>query len=207
MSNATPSSVTRRLRLSLKRHYVTNFATKQSLLRNLSSSLRMTAAEHNLASTSVTAHFFRILWTASLTLPDVNVLVYAFDTSSPQHEVCRNWLTTTANAGEPFGLANIILSGYIRVATHPRILNKPASVPAAVAFCDTLLSRPNCVSVNPGPTHFNLFIGLCQAIDAHGNHVTDAYLAALAIEHNCEFVTADKGFARFPGLRWRHPFS
>ena len=134
----------------------------------------------------------------------MNILVYAFDISSSQHEVCRDWLDAAVNSAEPFGLANIVLSGYIRVATHPKILNKPASVPVAVAFCNTLVSRPNCVRVNPGAAHFGLFMSLCKAINAKGNDVTDAYLAALAIEHDCEFVTADKGFKRFPDLRWRH---
>ena len=142
-----------------------------------------------------------------MTLPDINILVYAFDTSATQHELCRNWLDETVNASEPFGLSSIVLSGCIRIVSHPKILNKPASTAAAVSFCESLLERPNCVLVNPGMEHFQLFARLCRGIDAKGSDVTDAYLAALAIEHDCEFITADKGFKRFSGLRWRHPLS
>lgn len=137
-------------------------------------------------------------------LPDVNVLVYAFEESSLNHEAYRDWLDKVTS-NETYALANIVLSGFIRIMTHPRILDNPAPLVDAFAFCKKLRERPNCVIVHPGSNHFALFEACCEQINARANDVTDAYLAALAIEHDCEFVTADKGFKRFPSLRWRHP--
>ncbi len=138
-------------------------------------------------------------------LPDINVLVYAFEASSPPHEAYRDWLDKQVER-EIYALANIVLSGFIRITTHPRIFDNPAHLTKASAFCENLRRHPNCVTVNPGPAHFAVFATLCEQIGARANDVTDAYLAALAIEHGCEFVTADKDSARFTGLRWRHPF-
>jgi uncharacterized protein len=91
-------------------------------------------------------------------------------------------------------------------ASEPRIFNPPAPLEDALTFVEALRARPNCVSVTAGPRHWKLFIGLCRRVGARGNAVPDAYLAALALESGNEWVTTDRGFARFPGLWWwRHP--
>jgi uncharacterized protein len=74
-----------------------------------------------------------------------------------------------------------------------------------MAFTAALRTRPNCVPIVPGPRHWDLFVSLCHRANARGNLVRDAYLAALAIESGSEWITTDRGFARYPGLRWRHP--
>lgn len=98
-----------------------------------------------------------------------------------------------------------MLSGFLRIVTHPRAMRRPASTETALAFADTLREQPNTVTLSPGPRHWGIFARLCREARATGNLVPDAYLAALAIEHGAELITTDRGFARFPGLRWRPP--
>lgn len=81
----------------------------------------------------------------------------------------------------------------------------PAPLESALAFASAVRDRPNAVPVSPGPRHWPIFLDLCREVGASGNLVPDAWLAALAIEQGCEFVTTDRDFARFPGLRTRHP--
>src|SRR5579859_603373 len=138
-------------------------------------------------------------------LPDVNVLIYAHRQDAPDHAAYREWLERLINDDAAFGLADLVLSGFIRVVTHPRVFNPPSSIDEACAFVIALRGRPNYVSVGPGPRHWDLFLSLCRRAGARGNLVPDAYLAALAIESGSEWMTTDRGFARFPGLRWRHP--
>jgi toxin-antitoxin system PIN domain toxin len=93
----------------------------------------------------------------------------------------------------------------VRVVTNPRTLTPPASTEGALAFAEALRAQPNAVLVSPGRRHWGIFTRLCRAVGARGNLVPDAYLAALAIESGSEWITTDRDYARFPGLRWRHP--
>lgn len=140
-------------------------------------------------------------------LADVNVLVYAFRDAAPRHLEYRAWLEALVAAPEPFALADSVLAGFLRVVTHPRIFHPPAPVEDALAFVDALRGQPNAVVVAPGAGHWEVFTRLCRDAQARGNLVPDAWLAALAIEHGCEFVTTDRDFARFTALRWRHPLA
>jgi toxin-antitoxin system PIN domain toxin len=142
-----------------------------------------------------------------MVLPDVNVLVYAFRGDAPDHGDYHAWLTEVVNGDEPFGLADGVLSGFLRIATHPRVFDPPSPLKDALAFIEALRDRPNCVPVAPGPRHWPLFTRLCQESGAKGNLIPDAYLAALAVESGSEWITTDRDFSRFPGLRWRHPLS
>lgn len=138
-------------------------------------------------------------------LTDVNVLVYSFREDSPDHSSYRTWLLEMVRSGRAFGVADLVLSGFLRVTTHPRIFDPPTPPAEALRFAEALRAQPNCVSLAPGPRHWTIFSWLCRRIEARGNAVPDAYLAALAIENEAEWITTDGGFARFPGLRWRHP--
>ena len=138
-------------------------------------------------------------------LPDVNVLVYAQSARAEQHERYALWLNRLVESDAPFGMSDVVLSGFIRIVTHPTILTPPTPLPDALEFVARLRERPNFVSVAPGLRHWEIFTSLCRRVGAKGNAVPDAYLAALAIESGSEWVTTDRGFARFPGLRWRHP--
>jgi toxin-antitoxin system PIN domain toxin len=132
--------------------------------------------------------------------------LYAHRNDAADHPRFRDWLYTVTNAGTFFGISEIILSSFVRVATNPKIYDPPTPLPYALEFCESLRKRPNAVRVTPGEHHWDIFTDLCSRTRAIGNLVADAYLAALAIESECEFVTLDRDFAKFPGLRWRHPF-
>jgi len=133
--------------------------------------------------------------------------VYAFNEGAPDHARYREWLTAAATSYEPLGLAEIVLSGFVRVVTHPRIFTPPAQIERAFEFADALLAQPAAVLVSPGGRHWETYRRLCVSVGAKGNLATDAYIAALAIESGCELITTDRDFARFPGLRWRHPLA
>jgi toxin-antitoxin system PIN domain toxin len=139
-------------------------------------------------------------------LPDVNVLLYAFRDAAPDHASYRSWLEDALSADEPLGVSELVLSSFVRIATHPRISDPPATVDEALAFANAVRAAPNAVAIAPGPRHWSLFERLCRDGGARGNLVADAYLAALAVESGSELVTTDRDFARFPGLRWSHPF-
>ena len=141
-----------------------------------------------------------------MVLADVNVLVYAHREDSAHHAACRTWLEEVINGAESFGVSELVLSGFVRVVTHPKVFTKPSSLADALEFTQQLRSQPNGVPVAPGPRHWEIFAELCVEAGAKGNLVPDAYLAAMAIEAGCEWVSTDRDFSRFKGLRWRHPF-
>lgn len=140
-------------------------------------------------------------------LPDVNVLVYARREDAVHHAVCRKWLETVINGDEAYGVSELVLSGFIRVVTHPRVFTRPTAMADALAFADQVREQANCILVAPGPRHWEIFTRLCSESGVKGNLVPDAYLAALAIESGCEWVTTDRDFGRFKNLRWRSPLA
>lgn len=138
-------------------------------------------------------------------LCDVNVLVYAFRSDAPRHQEWRDWLEDLVLSDRAFGLSDVVAQGFLRVVTHQRVFKPPSTPDHALDFVQVLRLQPNCVRVAPGDRHWDLFTRLVRATGARGNDVPDAWLAALAIEHGCEWITADQGFGRFDGLRWRCP--
>ena len=138
-------------------------------------------------------------------LPDVNVLIYAFRQGFPQHEVCRRWLDRVVGDETRFGISPLALAAVVRITTNARTYAPPTSVEAAFRFCDNLLAQPNCQIVEPGSRHFDIFKRLCVETGTRGAKVTDAWYAALAIEWGCEWVTLDRDYARFPGLKFSAP--
>ena len=138
-------------------------------------------------------------------LVDVNVLLYAHRHDLPQHPRCRSWLDSVVNGNSAFGMSSVVLSGFLRVVTHPKIFDPPTPLEEAIAFANMLSTHPHCVRFEPGPRHWQIFIDLCRAVGARGNLVPDAWLAALAIESGSEWITTDGDYARFAGLRWRNP--
>lgn len=138
-------------------------------------------------------------------LIDVNVLVYAHREDTVNHLSYRQWLEGIVNSDSPFGVADVVLSSFIRVVTHPRVFSPPSTVSEAWAFAEGLRAQPNCVPMNPGLRHWDIFRKLCSDADAKGNLVADAFLAAIAIENGADWLTTDRDFSRFPGLQWRHP--
>jgi toxin-antitoxin system PIN domain toxin len=139
-------------------------------------------------------------------LCDVNVLLPALREIAPDHATYHAWLTEQINSDQAFGVSPLVLSSVVRIATNRRAFSQPTPLSTALAFCDQLRGLSQAVVVQEGARHWDIFMGLCRKVEAKGNLVPDAYLAALAIEHGCEWVSADRDYARFPGLRWRHPF-
>ena len=138
-------------------------------------------------------------------LIDVNVLVYAFREDAPDHKAFADWLNAVINGREAFGLSDLVLSGFLRIVTHPRVFSPPTPLAPALAFAQAIRSAPQAIALVPGPRHWEVFTEVCRESRAKGNLVPDAWLAALAIESGSELVTTDRDFARFPGLRWSHP--
>ena len=131
--------------------------------------------------------------------------MYAHRKDVTDHIRYRAWLEDLLASGQSFGIVDLVLSGFIRIVTHPRIFREPTPLDMALAFAGEIRDRPNCVAVNPGKRHWSIFGELCLASGAKGNLVPDAWLAAIAIESGSEWVTMDRDYARFPGLRCRHP--
>ena len=140
-----------------------------------------------------------------MVLPDVNVLVYAHRSDAPGHARCHAWLESIVADAAAFGMFDLVLSGFMRVVTHPKVFQHPSPMSAALEFVQQLRDRSNCVPLNPGPRHWGIFTQLCEATGSKGNLIADAYLAAIAVEHGAEWITTDRDYARFPGLRWRQP--
>lgn len=137
-------------------------------------------------------------------LPDINVLVYAHREDTVHHGVCREWLEAVVNGDEAYGMAPLVLSGFVRVVTHPKVFARASDMSMALAFAEQLREQPHCVRIEAGDRHWEIFSALCRSSAAKGNLVPDAYFAAMAIESGCEWVTTDRDYARFKGLRWRH---
>jgi toxin-antitoxin system PIN domain toxin len=139
-------------------------------------------------------------------LPDVNVLLHAFRRDSERHKECRSWLDAVVNGHAAYGISPQTLASLVRIATHRNIFVQPSTLAEALRFCEAILEPEQCSVVEPGGRHWHIFTRLCERARASGNLVQDAWFAALAIESGCDWITTDRDYARFPGLRWREPF-
>ncbi len=137
--------------------------------------------------------------------PDVNILVHAFRPDAEDHVLCSRWLTDRINGQSNFAIVPNVLSGFLRIVTHPRIFERPSRRAEAIAFCKSLVECDLSQWLVPGVRHWEIFTSLCEQADARGNLIPDAWFAALAIEHGCDWISLDRDYARFPGLRWRVP--
>jgi uncharacterized protein len=138
-------------------------------------------------------------------LPDINLLVYAYNAADPQHALARSWWQNTIKTGNTVGMPWIVAGGFIRLMTHPRVLRNPMPVTDATALVREWLAQPNVLIIHPGSRFPELFFGYLKTVGAGGNLTTDAQLAALAVEHQAELHSGDADFSRFAGLRWRNP--
>lgn len=138
-------------------------------------------------------------------LVDVNVLVYAHRRDANNHDSYRRWLENYIKSDQAYGMAEVVLCSFVRIVTHPGIHRFPTPLEDALRFVSRVRGQPNCVIVAPGARHWEIFADLCRTVQAKGSLITDVYLAALAIESGSEWITTDRDYSRFPGLRWRHP--
>ena len=138
-------------------------------------------------------------------LPDINLLLHAYNSDSPVYANARAWWETLLNGTRPVGLAWATILGFVRLATHRQVMTHPMPVAAACGHARVWLSRPYVAIVDPGARHAEILFGLLESLGTAGNLTTDAHLAALAIEHQAELHSTDADFARFSGLRWINP--
>ena len=138
-------------------------------------------------------------------VPDLNLLVYAYNDGFPLHDSARRWWEALVNGTERIGVSWLVAAGFVRLMTHPRVLARPTVAAMAVDYVEEWFRFPNVTPLNPGREHLTLFRRNLTAAGVGANLVTDAHLAALAMEYQAEVHSNDMDFGRFPGLRWRNP--
>lgn len=139
-------------------------------------------------------------------LPDVNVLIYAFYEPAPEHAACAAWLNGVRAAGGDILLPATVLTGFLRIVTNSKIIARPPTTTHALSFVAALRSARGAREVTDEQSVWQSFAELVEADpQIRGNLVPDAYLAAVAISHGATVATHDRGYARFPGLRWFDP--
>ncbi len=138
-------------------------------------------------------------------VPDVNLLVYAYNEAAPLHVPVRAWWEEVMTRGAPVGLAWAVVFGFVRLVTHPAVLEEPLRPADALARVDSWFVRDNVYVLDPGPRHLRIVRDLFTATGVAAGLTTDTHLAALAIEHQAELHSNDRDFERFPGLRFLNP--
>jgi len=140
-------------------------------------------------------------------LVDANILLYAEDQLSPHHTVALAWWDAQLSGTSPVCLCWTVLGAFIRIGTNPRVFNRPLSLEQALSRIQSWLDQPCARIVHPTKRHWTVFQQLLREGQAVANLVTDAHLAAIAIEHGCELISTDSDFSRFSGLKWRNPLA
>lgn len=138
-------------------------------------------------------------------LVDLNLLIYAVNRDAPRHRASREWLERALSGDEPVGFAWNVLVGFLRIATHRRILPRPLTGDEALAVIDDWLACPRVEILGPGRQHWSILRALLEESGAAGNLTADAHLAAIAIENGCVLQSTDTDFRRFRHLRWSNP--
>jgi toxin-antitoxin system PIN domain toxin len=139
---------------------------------------------------------------------DANLLIYAVNSDAPQHLQANTWVQETLNGQRgPVALSWLTLVAFVRIITNAKIMTAPRSLDEALNLVDSWLALPDVTLISAGLNHARHFESVCRASKAKGNLVTDAHLAALAIEHGCELASCDTDYAKFPGLHWINPLT
>jgi len=140
-------------------------------------------------------------------IPDVNLLLYAYDSSSKPHALARDWWQQVLSGSEPVRLAWVTVLGFVRISTHTRVFARPLSLAEATEVVDAWWTQPVVDVIEPGPRHWSILAGLLRSAGKAANLTTDAHLAALAIEHGGKVCSSDSDFRRFPDLRFENPLA
>lgn len=136
---------------------------------------------------------------------DLNVLIYATDTTSARHTAARIWLDRVMSSTETIGIPALVAVGYLRLTTSTRVMAAPLDIRTSVAVVNGWLNRANVTSPAPTSRHYGLVGELLEPLGTAGNLVADAHLAALSIEHGAEMCSFDHDFGRFSGVVWTKP--
>ena len=138
-------------------------------------------------------------------VPDINLLLYAYDSGAPYHGSSSRWWEDLINGSDRVGVPWVVSTGFLRVITHPSVLARPASPPEAVDYVREWFRYPHVTPLDPGPDHMTHLRRNLAAAGVGGNLVADAHIAAIAMEYQAEVHSNDTDFSRFPGLLWRNP--
>jgi toxin-antitoxin system PIN domain toxin len=138
-------------------------------------------------------------------LIDANLVLYAYDRGAEQHAKSRAWLEAVLAGPDLVRFGWVTLWGFLRIATHRRIFDRPLSMSEAIAAISSWLEQPVVGVLEPGEWHWEILRQLIRDGQATGPLVMDAVLAALAVEHGATLCTTDRDFSRFPGLKWTNP--
>ena len=140
-------------------------------------------------------------------LVDANLLIYATDADSPHHARAQAWFEALLSSTAPVALAWVVILAFLRITTRPGIMRQPLSPEGAVGFIDEWLAQPYVSVLEPGEHHWPILRNLLKTTGTAGNLVSDAHLAALAIEHGCTVYSTDHDFKRFPGVEHVNPLA
>ena len=140
-------------------------------------------------------------------IPDLNLLIYAYNDDAPEHARAKAWWESCLSEIRPVGLPWVVMLGYVRLITGRVAMVDPFSAGDAIGHIRSWLERPQVEILTPGPRHLDLVDTLLRDAQASGNLAVDAHLAALAIEHRAELHSNDGDFLRFPGLKWINPLA
>jgi uncharacterized protein len=138
-------------------------------------------------------------------IPDVNVVVGAFREDDPRYDRLTEWMAAAVAGAEVLALTDAICAAYVRIVTHPKIFPSPTPLERSLEQMSRLRAQVGVAVIGPTVRHWEVMTDLCRSADARGGFVSDAHHAAVAMEHGATFVTLDRGFGRFPGLRWHSP--
>ena len=138
-------------------------------------------------------------------VPDTNLLIYAYNDETERFEAARSWWEGLLSGAEPVGIPWTVSTAFLRLMTRPGAVNPPVTPERAVGYVREWFEVPHVVPIEPGPDHLAHLLRNLAAVGVGGNLVTDAHIAALAMEYQAEVHSADADFGRFPGLRWRNP--
>lgn len=138
-------------------------------------------------------------------LVDTNVLLYAVNSAYPEHRPAKSWIDNALSGGAPVGFAWLALVGFVRVATHPTVFERPLAVSEALDVVEAWLEPAPATVLQPGTSHPTVLRTMLEDTGSAGNLSNDAHLAALALEHKATVVTFASDFGKFPGVRWERP--
>jgi toxin-antitoxin system PIN domain toxin len=140
-------------------------------------------------------------------LLDANLLIYAANRGAPRHETARTWVNSTLSASETVAIPWMVLLAFVRITTNAKVLSPPLDAATSVGYVREWLALPSVVTPAPTARHVSILADLLARTGTGGNLVSDAHLAALAIEHGATLCSCDTDFARFPGLDWIDPIA
>ncbi len=140
-------------------------------------------------------------------IPDINLLIYAHNAADPQHQAAKDWWESSVNGRDPVGLPWVVMGGFIRLMTHPRILETPMATSEATQCVRTWLDQDSVIILEPGRRFPTIFFSYLEKLGSAGNLTSDAQIAALAVEKQAEVYSCDADFSRFEGLQWTNPIA